>query len=144
MPRCANLALALLLFTFAVSASPSSARASDGYEVALPIAGGLIGTVALDVTFTVATGLTYHDDTWATLEVIWGSLSLVGSGIGVGVAIDQGIDGLAGALVLQGIGSAIHLAYGLIGLETDEESPYVQVALVPTSGGFSLSACGAF
>lgn len=129
--------------------TPTPARASDGYEVALPIAGGLIGTVALDVTFTVATatGLTYHDDAWATLEVIWGSLSLVGSGIGVGLAIDQGIDGLAGALVLQGIGSAIHLAYGLIGLETSNETndaPYVQVALVPTSGGFALSACGAF
>ncbi len=144
MPRCATALALLLASSLSLAAAPT--RASDGYEVALPMAGGLIGVVALDVTFTVATatGLTYHDDAWATLEVIWGSLSLVASGIGIGWAIDQGIDGLAGALALQGIGSAIQLAYGLVGLESGETEADLRVALVPSREGFTLCATGAF
>lgn len=130
----ASLALSL-------ACAPSTARASDGYELAIPLSGALIGTIALDITFIVATsvGLTDHDDAWAALELVYGVLGMAGCAIGAGYAIDQHVDGLAGALVLQGIGSAIFTAFGVLGLES-EHPPNIEVAIAPGPDGFMFAA----
>lgn len=149
-PRLAPLAaLGVALALAAGPAAPSVARASDGYEVALPLSGALIGTAALDVTFVIATsvGLTRRDEGWAAVQLVWGASSLVASGILAGWAFDAGggNEGLGGALVLQGLGSAIFVGYALDGLE-HEHGPNVtmDVALVPTDGGAMATFRGTF
>lgn len=133
--------LAALLLSSAAAVAPAPARASDGYELAFPLAGGVIGTVALDITFIVATsvGLTDHDDAWAVLELVYGLAGIAACSGGAAYAFDQHIDGLAGALILQGIGSAIFAGYGIAGLES-EHPPNIDFAVVPSTDGVRVMA----
>jgi hypothetical protein len=121
---------AALLSTTAVLA-PASARASDGYEIAFPLA----------VTFIVATsvGLTDRDDGWAALELVYGLAGIAACSGGAAYAFDQHVDGLGGALILQGIGSVIFAAFGIAGLES-EHPPNLDVAIVPAPDGVRVSA----
>lgn len=129
-------ALALVL----VASAPVPARASDGYELAFPLAGATLATVALDVTFIVATsvGLTDRDDGWAGVQLAYAIGSVVACGVGAGYAFDAGggNEGLGGALLLQAAGSIVLAAYALVGLET---VPNVEVALAPSPDGFVSS-----
>lgn len=145
MPRCATLLAALAFAICSSFAYAPPARASDGYEVAIPLSGALIGVTALDVTFIVATsvGLTDRDDGWAALQLTYGLAGMIGCGVGMGYAFDNDLDGLGGALALQAIGSTLFAVYGALGLES-EATPDIDLALAPTDGGFYLSARGTF
>ncbi len=129
----------------AVLARPSTASASQGYELVVPIVGAVMVTAALDTTFVVATatGLTYHDDAWAIGQLTWAGASLAASAIGMGFALDQGIDGLAGGLALQAIGSVVLGVYAIVGL-LETNGPGAAVAVLPRHGGAELSLVGQF
>lgn len=137
-------ALGLFLLAFSWVATPNTAAASEGFELALPIAGVVMSTVALDTTFIVATatGLTYHDDAWAAGQLTWAGASLFATGIGMAWALEQDYPGLAGGLALQGIGSVVLGVYAIVGL-TEPNGPSATVAVVPRPGGAELSLIGA-
>jgi hypothetical protein len=86
--------------------APRQAHASDGYEVGFAAAGVMIPSLALDVTFIVATatGLTYEDQGWAIAQTIWAVASIGACGVGIAYAAQQpGFEGLAGGLAIHAL-----------------------------------------
>ena len=138
-------------------AAPREAHASDGYEVGFVAAGVMIPSVALDVTFIVAsaTGLTYDDEGWAVAQTIWSVASLGGCAAGFVYAIQQpGFEGLAGGMALIGGAQAVFLGFAIHALaraewahEESEADPYVlpfSMSFTPQPGGALVGASGTF
>lgn len=114
--------------------APRQAHASDGYEVGFAAAGVVIPSLALDVTFIVATatGLTYEDQGWAIAQTIWAVASLGACGVGIAYAAQRpGFEGLAGGLALVGGAQAVYLGYAIHALARGEwdSAPYVDEEL---------------
>lgn len=154
---------ARLLVTLALAAgvfftAPREAHASDGYEVGFVAAGVMIPSVALDVTFIVAsaTGLTYDDEGWAVAQTIWSVASLAGCAAGFGYAIQQpGFEGLAGGMALIGGAQAVFLGFAIHALARQQWSAHddgeadpsvlpVSLSFAPQPGGAIVGAVGTF
>lgn len=114
--------------------APRQAHASDGYEVGFAAAGVMIPSLALDVTFIVATatGLTYEDQGWAIAQTIWSVVSMGACVAGISYAAQEpGFEGLAGGLALVGGAQAVYLGYAIHALARGEwdAAPYVDDGL---------------
>jgi hypothetical protein len=129
-------------------AAPRQAHASDGYEVGFAAAGIMLPTLALDVTFIVATatGLTYEDQGWAIAQTIWAVASLGACGVGVVYAAQQpGFEGLAGGLAMIGGAQAVYLGYAIDALARGEwdddarEDPGFAFGVAPMPDGAMAS-----
>ncbi|GAB5543023.1 MAG: hypothetical protein SangKO_027830 [Sandaracinaceae bacterium] len=146
--RVRSTLLALGFLTLGSLSAPAPASASDGYEVTLPIVGALFTTVGLDTTFIIATatGLTYEDAGWAAAQLTWAGASLAASAVGMGWAVEQGYDGLAGGVALQAVGSVVLGVYAILGLTEPhaDSMPTATVALLPRAGGGELTLLGTF
>ncbi|MBN8609888.1 MAG: hypothetical protein J0L92_04860 [Deltaproteobacteria bacterium] len=150
-------ALVVVAIVFAsFFAAPREAHASDGYEVGFVAAGVMVPTLALDVTFIVAsaTGLTYDDEGWAVAQTIWSVASLGGCVAGFAYGVQQpGFEGLAGGMLMLGGLQAIFLGFAIHALArqewdyADEADPYVlpvSFSLAPQPGGAIGSLSGTF
>lgn len=156
VPVRALVVLAIVFGSF--FAAPREAHASDGYEVGFVAAGVMIPSVALDVTFIVAsaTGLTYDDEGWAVAQTIWSVASLGGCAAGFVYAIQQpGFEGLAGGMALIGGAQAVFLGFAIHALarqqwsahDDGEADPYVlpvSFSFAPQPGGAIGSLSGTF
>lgn len=149
--------VALALAAGVLFVSPREAHASDGYEVGFVAAGVLIPSLALDVTFIVAsaTGLTYEDEGWAVAQTIWAVASMGACGVGFGYAVQQpGFEGLAGGMALLGGAQAVFLGFAIHALARQEwahaeaeAEPYVMpvsFSFAPQPGGALASLTGTF
>jgi hypothetical protein len=154
VPVRALVVLAIVFGSF--FAAPREARASDGYEVGFVAAGVMVPTLALDVTFIVAsaTGLTYDDEGWAVAQTIWSVASLGGCVAGFAYGVQQpGFEGLAGGMLMLGGLQAIFLGFAIHALARQEwnyageADPYVlpvSFSFAPQPGGAVIGASGTF
>ncbi|MFK7990511.1 MAG: hypothetical protein AB8I08_31105 [Sandaracinaceae bacterium] len=137
--RCASLrplVFAVALATAAWSAAPTTAAASDGYEVGL-VAGPLVALGAGLYTMfiiTTATGAIYQDSGWAGAQLAFSLATMVGAGIGIGYTLDgfEGGEGLAGAMGMLGGLSVTLMSYAIDALvNPDYDVPDVQYGFAP-------------
>lgn len=113
--------IALATGTFFVS--PPLARASDGYVVGFAAAGVMLPSLALDVTFIVATaaGLTYEDEGWAIAQTMWSAVSIGACVTGIALSVQESrSEGFVGGLALIGGAQAVLLGYAIHALARGE------------------------
>lgn len=137
--RCAHLrplAFAVALATVAWGAAPTTAAASDGYEVGIVAGPSIAVGAGLYTMFiiTTATGAIYGDSGWAGAQLAFSLATIVGAGIGIGYTLDgfEGGEGLAGALGLLGGLSVMLMSYAIDALvNPDSDIPDVQYGFAP-------------
>ncbi len=152
--RAPRALLVLALVAAGLFVAPRQAHASDGYEVGFIAAGAMVPTLALDVTFIVAsaTGLTYDDEGWAVAQTIWSVASIGGCVAGFAYGIQQpGFEGMAGGLAMIGGAQAVFLGFAIHALaraewaHEGEADPYVlpfSFSVAPAQGGAMVSVGG--